>query len=64
MVLVPPVMTGIVAVPDRALLSAVAWAVVALVVGTLVRLALAKRDAARPPIHIVKRPRPPARTAA
>jgi hypothetical protein len=59
-----PVMTGIVAAPDHALLSAIACAVVALVVGTLVRLALARGENGRPPIRIVKGARKSERDAA
>jgi hypothetical protein len=64
MMLFPPVLTGILAAPDGALLSAVGWAAVALVVGTLVRLALAKGETGRPPIRIVKGARKSDRDAA
>jgi hypothetical protein len=46
-------LTGIVFVPNRGLASAIVWAVVILVIGALVRIALARGG----PLRIVKRRR-------
>jgi len=57
-------MTGVVAAPGRALVSLIVWGVVALVVGTVVRLALARGEGGRPVMRIVKRARTSERDAA
>jgi hypothetical protein len=57
-------LTGVVAAPDRALVSAILWAIVALVVGTLVRIALARTETGRPAIRVAKRTRRSDRSAA
>jgi hypothetical protein len=56
-------LTGIVFVPDRGLASAIVWAVVILVIGTLVRIALTRTETRGGPLRIVKR-RPSAPDAA
>ena len=50
-----PPLSGVVAAPGRAILSVVIWAAVVLVVGTLVRLAIARREGQRTTTRIVKR---------